>query len=1187
MSVARGNVEQGQGKRAVTVTSNPSGSGDGDTTEADSTRTTATRTTGAASTQVTGRSPARSAGIGDQAHPALAKLTRPSIAWVAARERLFERIDETRGTPLLWISASAGFGKTTLMSSYLERSGTASRWYQMDGGDSDVATFFYYMGQSSGAQSPAGQSSQGRLAEGPPVREPYLPARRPVDRPPGLRPCANRVSDASAVAGGQGAVSALPLFTSEYHADLDAFSRRYFRTLYAEMRTPFDIVLDNYHELSASSPFHEVLKCAVTEMPVDGRIVVLSRHAPPSSMARLRANRQMAMLVSEDLRLTPVEACAIGEMWDPKISSSTRDRIYQRTKGWAAGFNLMLEQVSDGVLDAAVPEAASDTVADPVIFDYLAGEVFQKFDAATRSLLLECAYLPKVSASMAAELTGETRAAEILSGLHRSLGLVSVLTGEVEPLYQHHPMLQDFLKARASSLFSPDERRRLRRRSAALLEDSGSIGEALTLLSEEEDWDELVRLTLEHAEATLRQGRAETLEQMLEALPEATASRDPWFYYWRAACRFDSAPRESRLFYEKAFAGFMAQTEPDKYALLLACSGAMDAILYELDDLSLLDEWVRVVERLVPKHVELPWPSAQARVAVSMYIALAFRQPSHPDMRYWGEQAFARLQHIEETNARVTSQLLVAMTLNYVGKFSRSREVMSSMRETCRLPQVSALAHKVLKDVEAMYYLFLADHERCVVAMEEGLEIGRATGVRLWTHHLLSSGAAGALGAADVETAGKLLERMREHQDSARRLDLVTYHHYKGWLHMLCEDPLAARQAVKTSLHLAIECGCPFYEVYCRLALAPIESALGEHAAARAQLRSAEALGAGIDNHLLHFQWYLVRAEVAFAQGQYDEGLRAVREAFAIGREHNYMHTVWWRPQIMAELCVRALEHGIETAYVQRLIRERALVPDEPPLHVADWPWPLRIHALGRFRVERDDELLGDSTKTQRKPIELLKALVGFGAFDVSEADVCGSLWPRIDTDYAQKSLSTTLHRLRKTIGHDNIILLRQGRLSINPRSCWVDLSAFEQLADEIDLTCNSDGSAAGVSALSDRLFDLYRGPFMEGENGNDRYAITRERLRGRFVRCVNALARFWEREGDTGRALDAYRRALDADTLAEGNYRQLMLCLRKLGRQAEAVEVYERCRKAVSAELGVEPSPETRAVFEKVIAEL
>ncbi|MGI9332097.1 MAG: BTAD domain-containing putative transcriptional regulator, partial [Gammaproteobacteria bacterium] len=878
---------------------------------------------------------------------------------------------------------------------------------------------------------------------------------------------------------------------------------------------------------------------------------------------------------------------AIAELWDPDISRFARERIYRRTKGWAAGFNLMLEQVSDSGLDAEVPEAVSDSMADTVIFDYLAGEVFQKFDGATRSLLLECAYLPKLTASMATELTGEHRAAEILSELHRGLGLVSVRAGEAEPLYQHHPLLQDFLKARAGEVFSPDERRRLRRRSAALLEASGSIDDALSLLREEEDWDELVRLTLEHAQATLRQGRAETLEQMLEALPEVTAGRDPWYYYWRAACRFDSAPRESRLFYEKAFTGFMAQPDPDKYALLLACSGAMDAILYELDDLSLLDEWVRVAERLMPKNVELPWPSAQARVAVSVYIALAFRQPAHPDMRYWGEQAFGRLQHIEETNARVTSQLLVAMTFNYIGKFARSREVMSSMRETCRLPQVSALAHKVLKDVEAMYYLFLADHERCLAAMEDGLEVGRASGVRLWTYHLLSSGAAGALGAGDVDTARQLLDRMREHQDSARRLDLVTYHHYAGWLHMLCDDPLAARQSIKTSLHLAIECGCPFYEVYCRLALSHVESALGEHASARAQLRAAEQLGGGIDNRLLHFQWHLVRAEVAFASQQDAEGLRSLREAFAIGREHNYTHTVWWRSQTMADLCVRALEHGIEPAYVQRLVRERVLVPHAPPLQVTGWPWPLKIHAFGKFRVEREDELLGESAKAQRKPMDLLKALVGFGAFDVEETQLAVSLWPRIGAEYAQKSLSTTLHRLRKIIGLENIIVLKQGRLSINRRLCWVDLTAFAQLADEIDATCGSDGDEQDVCALAERLFELYRGPFMAGEDRNGRYAAVREHQRSRFVRCVGGIARFWERRGDTERALDGYRRGLDADALAEGNYRQLMLCLRKLERQAEAVEVYERCRKTIKAELGVEPSPETRAVFEKVISEL
>ena len=125
-------------------------------------------------------------------HPnSLAKLTRPHLGGILPRDRLYKRLDQGRERSIVWVAGPPGSGKTTLVADYLDTWAPECIWYQVDPGDADVATFFYYM---------AGALPEHASAEGQP---------------------------------------ALPLFTTEYQSNLPAFTRRYFRELFARLTPPF------------------------------------------------------------------------------------------------------------------------------------------------------------------------------------------------------------------------------------------------------------------------------------------------------------------------------------------------------------------------------------------------------------------------------------------------------------------------------------------------------------------------------------------------------------------------------------------------------------------------------------------------------------------------------------------------------------------------------------------------------------------------------------------------------------------------------------------------------------------------------------------------------------------------------------------------------------------------------------
>jgi len=166
--------------------------------------------------------------------------------------------------------------------------------------------------------------------------------------------------------------------------------------------------------------------------------------------------------------------------------------------------------------------------------------------------------------------------------------------------------------------------------------------------------------------------------------------------------------------------------------------------------------------------------------------------------------------------------------------------------------------------------------------------------------------------------------------------------------------------------------------------------------------------------------------------------------------------------------------------------------------------------------------------------------------------------------------------------------VLREGKLSLDRRYWWVDIWAFDHATEELRSGPNGLHESfvpEHVAAVTERLFSVYRGGFMAGEMDEPSYFAIRDRVRNKFVRTVGEVGEFWEQSGKWEAAAACYERSLEADPVAEGLYRRLMICLQEHGRRAEAIEVYHRCSKALSAALKIEPAAETNAVYQQLLS--
>ena len=221
--------------------------------------------------------------------------------------------------------------------------------------------------------------------------------------------------------------------------------------------------------------------------------------------------------------------------------------------------------------------------------------------------------------------------------------------------------------------------------------------------------------------------------------------------------------------------------------------------------------------------------------------------------------------------------------------------------------------------------------------------------------------------------------------------------------------------------------------------------------------------------------------------------------------------------------------------------------------------------------VQIDGEPLKFGHKAQRRPLELLKSLIALGGQRVEIATLAASIWPDLDGDAALTAFHSALYRLRKLLGRDDALELQEGKLSLNPRCCWVDAWAFERLVAAIDGL--ADSAPDGANGAAERMMRLYRGRFLE-HDGDPAWALaTRDRLHSKYLRCTQTVGLTLEHAGHWEQAATLYRRALEVDALAEGVYRRLMVCYQRLGRHAEALDTYRRCREMLAVLLGTKPS--------------
>ncbi|MBP7113625.1 MAG: winged helix-turn-helix domain-containing protein [Nitrosomonas sp.] len=1052
----------------------------------------------------------------------LAKLTQPKLFGVAGRSRLHVQLDKERANhPVIWIVGPPGAGKTTFVASYLDARELPAIWYQVDSGDADLATFFYYMGLA------------GRIAA---KRKRLL----------------------------------LPLLTPEYLSDLPGFTRRFFRKLFSTVSESSILVLDNYQEVTPESVFHTVIDVIISELPPGHSLIAISRTDPPPQLARALANNLIGQVNWNDLRLTLDETKAIvAATGILESTEETLKLLQEQTNGWIAGLVLMMERFKEtgAVNHISQPETMG------IVFNYFAGQVFEQLPLEMREFLMRTAILSHMTVKSATEMGKSSRAKEWLNYLYRRRLFIDRRISGDEISYQYHALFREFLQDRARTHFSLAEFKEIRQLGAKLTEQSGEILAAAGLLAKAEDWQVFSEMINRQASSLLNQGRHQTLQEAIAMLPEEIVSNEPWLLYWRGISYVLFDPQKAKDDFDKAFVGF--QVTNDTPGLFLSCGEIIDAYFYSEDDIKPVIKWADQLYHLLKHYGDFPSFDVEIKLMAKLQ-GLIFAAPHHPLLEVFER----RLESALHSNISPLQKIAITSTIIWLpmwrGDFRKTHWI---IKETNLLLKAITTLPPMLQilwlNIESIYaWSTTAPHDFSDHIFQKALRIGQEHGISIFNVMLMSSGVYGALAAGNVKFARIYLEQFEANLLMHRKHEITQFYFLAAGIEFLEGNMPKALENALVALKLHEEVGRPFLIETTRLNLAQILIENDDMEIARSYLYKSIQYARIMRSSMLEHQCLLIEAYSWLKQGDTQEAFIPLCEGLRIARENDFLYlNSWWRPHVMARLFSLALQHGIEVDYVKSVIRRRNIKAESPECD--HWPWPIKIFTLGKFEIQRDDVPLRFPGKAQHKPLELLKYLCASGGKAVNQDRIIDALWPDSMGDAAEQALRTTLHRLRKLLRHDQAIVIEDKHLSLDFGYVWTDCGVFDHIAHHQSVTNDR-------ISLQQAL-NYYHGHFLEGETSP--WAITfRNQLRAHYTRIIEQYGALLEQDGEWSGAIECYLRAIEIEPLVEVFYNNLMNIYIQHDRRSEALAVYQRCCQSLLTRLGINPSSSIQVLYHKII---
>jgi len=392
------------------------------------------------------------------------------------RPRLMKKLEEGKSCKLTLVSAPAGFGKSTLVSDWIQRSSSSLfTWLSLDDGENNPVRFLNY----------------------------FIAAIKIIQEDLGTE--------------------ALNILLSPGDLDVEAVLTALINQI-SDFSDDLTLILDDYHVIS-SSEIDKVITFLLEALPENFHLIVVSRSDPNLPLSRMRSSGEMVEIRARDLRFTLEETAEfLDQTADLDLSVEDVMALETRTEGWIAG----VKMAALSMMGRSDPSGfiSTFTGSNRFILDYLMEEVLDRQSDEVKDFLLMTSILERMTPLLCDAILERIDSQKILKELDQS-NLFLIPLDDDRVWYRYHHLFADLLRDRLKGS-KPGLEISLYERASRWFEAEGAIIEAINYALMSNDPERVAQLVAGNILTLMEYGELNNLRRQLNLLPDKGPKSQPW-----------------------------------------------------------------------------------------------------------------------------------------------------------------------------------------------------------------------------------------------------------------------------------------------------------------------------------------------------------------------------------------------------------------------------------------------------------------------------------------------------------------------------------------------------------------------------------------------------------------------------------------------------------------------------------